>query len=324
MIPGLEPFSLDIAKDSSIEAYLCLADRALHARQLRFPVRPKKHVFKQHYFFHQKPCCENQSDQLGFPTSFLRSWGLARDCCHAVCGKQLSTRMWPWQFHSTSCLKLIGGCFNTLAYPTPCSVCLLRIEQPAFTWIFMWGLYWQNDSCDSGHAQRPKTGRECPHHMVYGVVWLNIWSCEVMDMSYCFFKFGVNWACFFSSLHLRLKNKLHSNAFTDAMAQWCWENGLECCASDHGTHGVPTTNHSKPMDFYNFPSMYLGSKTLSEWTWSPEHLSQGTWELLGLLPFAICNKEETSGFQIRWIMMIEDSTQYVRDFDNDSRKSPHA
>ena len=51
-----------------------------------------------------------------FPhTPFLRSWGLARNCCHAVCGKQLSTRMWPWQFHSTSCLKLIGGCLNSIS-----------------------------------------------------------------------------------------------------------------------------------------------------------------------------------------------------------------
>ena len=123
----------------------------------------------------------------------------------------------------------------------------------------MWGLHWQNDSCDSGHAQRPQTGRECPHHMVYGVVWLNIWNLWNHGCVILFFQ-GVNCAYFIPSLHLRLKNKLHSNAFTDAMAQRCWENGLECWAGDHGTHSVSTTNHAKTLDFYNLPSMYLGLK----------------------------------------------------------------
>ena len=77
MITRTITITLLLAKDSSIAAYLRLADRALRARQLRFPVRPKKHVVKQHYFFHQIHVVKAQVDQLGFPThqfSDLEAW----------------------------------------------------------------------------------------------------------------------------------------------------------------------------------------------------------------------------------------------------------
>ena len=95
-----------------------------------------------------------------------------------------------------------------------------------------------------------------------------------------------------SNDHLRLKNKIHSKAFDDAIPGWLqqfassskgkkWDRMAHCCLMGC------ILNNLRNRQNLQFDEHVLGPKTSLYMTWLPEHFSECTLEQLGYIPAGI-------------------------------------